>query len=234
MPVSGASIVSKVVARHKQTGTEIVLNPNYSIRYDSGFPTKKGQTASASAQVPLSFPDGSPAGEYDIIGQILEAKVSVLVITVDVAGYLPPTQLMGTVTYSPLSSASFVLSDLTVTPAVVTSGKTVTITALLSNNGDIPGTCEVVMKLDGQIANSQSIELAGKSGQVVTFAHLASIEGQHVVTIGSLSKEFSVSAPQLTAKPLKWWLVAGLAGLGLGLGIGCSIIFVSRRKKSVQ
>jgi hypothetical protein len=295
LPVSTASVVSKVVARHTKMGTEIILNPRYSIRYDSGFPSQKGQTASASVQVPLSFPNGSPAGVYDITGQILEAKVSVLVITIDVAGYLPSTQTMGTVTYtpsntggsgggtvapttpstpttttpstttttvipsttpptsstpetvipsstppaiviplSPVSPASFLLSDLTVTPTVVTNGKTLTITVLLSNTGDLSGTYEVIMKMDGQVANSQSIKLAGKSSQVVTFNHLVSIEGQHIVTIGGLSKEFLVNAPQLTAKPFKLWLVGGLAGLGLGLVIGCSIIFASRRKKSEQ
>jgi hypothetical protein len=278
LPVSTASIVSKVVARHTQTGMEVILNPSYSIRYDSGFPSQKGQIASASAQVPLTFPSSSPAGTYDIIGQILEAKISVLVITIDVAGYLPSAQAMGTVTYttsitggggiiittttpstpattapsiaattviqsstapatvtSPptLSPAYFVLGDLTVKPAVQTDGKTVTITALLSNTGDLSGTYEVVMKLDGQIANSQSIELAGKSSQVVTFTHLVSIEGQHIVTIGNSSKEFLVKAPQLTTGPLEWWLVGGLVGLGLGLVIGCGIFFASKRKKSI-
>lgn len=300
VPVT-ASVVSKVWARHMQTGTEVVLNDNYLISYP-GFPSQKGQTASASVQVPLSFPNGSLAGVYNITGQILSASVSVLGILFDVTEYLPSTQAMGTVTYTPsstggggggivaptttpapttttpstatttvtpsttpttssppttttpstatttvipsstppatvtplstLSPAYFVLSDLTVTPAVLTDGETVAITALLSNTGDLSGTCEVVMKLDGQIANSQSIELAGKSSKVVKFTHLVSIEGQHTVTIGGFSKEFLVKAPQLTTKPFEWWLVGGLVGLGLGLVIGCSVFFALRRKKS--
>jgi hypothetical protein len=229
--VSAANITSRIVARHIQTGTEVVLNANYLIRYDSGFPTQKGQSASASVQAPLSFPDSSPAGVYEITGQILEAKISVLVITIDIAGYLPSTQKMGSVNYSSPAPSSFMLSDLTITPVEVTSDNTVTITVLVSNTGDLSGTFEVVLKLDGQTANSQSIELAGKSSKLVTFTHLASIEGRHFVTIGNLSKEFTVNAPKLVVKSFKWWLVGGLAGLGLGLGIGCGIFFATRRKK---
>ena len=428
--VSTASIVSKVVARHLQTGTEVILNARYSIDY-LGFPNQKGQTASVSVQVPLSFPNGSPAGEYNISGRILEAKVSVLAITIDIAGYLPSSQAVGTVTYSPtngsgagggivasgpskpepitdltkltnadgellqdvfaksvdgmlmltipkgtrftvegangsgivilevekgtetrtsegqvvigkaynlgpegaiftplvqmvlsydpvlipvgvqkkdliiawwdtagarwiplknrnvdeaantiagtvdhfatfaiiatriptpiitlpmpsalapvepssatsapllspLSPASFVLNDLIVTPSVLTTGGTVTVTVLLTNDGDFFSTYEVVMKLDGQIANSQNIELAGKSSQMVTFTHLMNIEGQHSVAIGGLSQAFFVSTPQLAAKKNDWWLISGLVGLGLGSAIGYSIIFASRRKKSRQ
>jgi hypothetical protein len=295
LTVNAATIVSKIVARHKQTGVEVVLNPNYSIHYDSGFPYQKGQTASASGQVPLSFPKDSPSGVYDLVGQLLEAKVTVVVITLDIAAYLPTTQAMGTVMYSPsstsgstittittatttsltttttnipttttavipsdnpttfstplttissttspttitplstLSLASFVLSDLKVMPAVVTNDKTVLITVLLSNIGDLSGTYEVSMKMDGQITNSQTIELASKSSKVVTFTHLVSVDGQHIVTIGDLSKEFTVGISQRTDASFKWGFVGIFAGLGLGLVIGCSIVFARRRKKS--
>ena len=229
LPVSTASIVSKVVARNRQTGIEVILNPNYSISYDSGFPTKQGQTASASAQVPLSFPAGSSPGVYDVIGVISKAEVSVYGIRFDVTAYLPSTQSMGIVTCSELS---FTLSDLSVTPSEVTNGKTIAVAVLLSNEGDLPGTYEVVLDIDGQTINTQNIWLEGKSSQSVIFTHLASINGQHIVTIGGLSKEFSVASPESAANLLTWWLASGLAGLGVGLLIGGSVLFYLRRKKS--
>jgi hypothetical protein len=231
LPVSTANIISKVVARNRQTGTEVILNPGYSISYDSGFPTKKGQTASASAQVPLSFPAGSSPGVYDVIGVISKAEVSVDGIPLDVTAYLPSTQSMGTINYSSSNSAaSFMLSELSVTPTEVTNGKTITVTVLLSNNSNLSGNYEVVLDIDGQTINTQNIRLEGKSSQSVIFTHLASISGQHIVTIGGLSKGFSVVPSEPAANMLTRWLVSGLAGLGVGLLIGGSVLFILRRK----
>ena len=93
-----AYMESKVVA--SLGGNEVVLNPNYTISY-ADFPSKAGETASASVQVPLSFPVGSQAGTYNVTGYIITAKVKVLGIWIPVTGYLPPSQVMGTVTYQP-------------------------------------------------------------------------------------------------------------------------------------
>lgn len=431
LPIDSATINSRVIARHTQTGTEVVLNPYYSITYNSGFPHQQGQTASASAQVPLSFPTGGPSGTYDLIGELITAKVMVLAVNIDVTAYLPSTQAMGTVTYSAplippeggstnppdeststtdlssllnaygelildaeamsrdgkavlklsrgtkftvsgdpgttitirelkadevpdpdedqfiigkaydfspdgaifslpanlfisfdpsllpdntqksslsitwwddinnewaslggcyidetnnvvscavshftiftlilipsppaltttpptpttpvtempstttpsttppsvpvLSPASFILSGLTVEPSAVKAGKTVTVTVLLTNKGDSSGSYTVIMKVDGQIVNSQDIELDGQSNKIVTFTHLANIDGQHTVTINNLTGEFLVKSSRFTLETLKWWLIGGLAGLVMGVIAAGSIIIISRRRKS--
>lgn len=79
-------------------GSEVVLNENYTLSYPD-FPSKKGETASASIQVPLSFPSGSISGAYTITGYLNIARVKVLGIWISVTGYLPSYQSMGTVTY---------------------------------------------------------------------------------------------------------------------------------------
>jgi hypothetical protein len=96
-----STVVSKVVAQHQQTGTEVVLNPNYTISY-SGFPDKKGQSISESRDVELSFTNSSPAGSYNVIGQIIEVKATALGITLDFTSSFPSSQAMGSVTYQPL------------------------------------------------------------------------------------------------------------------------------------
>jgi hypothetical protein len=306
MPVSAADIVSKVVAKNQQTGAEMVLNPSYSIRYDNSFPNHTGQTASVTIQVPLSFPADSVSGVYNVIGVLTDAHVVSLGISFPAKEYLPPTQAMGTVTYtapstggggggvfvppptsttttsttttttltttttttptvvststtttvtSPAapvkptttsstivatttttttqvpaqSAASFTLSDLKLAAVRVASGKTLKITALLTNTGELAGKYEVVMQIDGQYANSQIIELAGKSSQTVTFTHLVDVEGQHTACIGGLSKSFTVEPVRTT--DISRWAVAGLAGLALGLGIGGGVILALRVKK---
>jgi hypothetical protein len=105
LPVSEASIVSRVVARHQQTGTEVVLNANYSMSYSS-FPTKKGETVTPSpVQVPLSIPDGAAAGAYTVTAYILEARVKISFLpSLNVSNEFPPSETMGSVTYQPGSA----------------------------------------------------------------------------------------------------------------------------------
>jgi hypothetical protein len=127
------------------------------------------------------------------------------------------------------STAAFMVSDLQLAPAVVKNGKTVKITALLSNTGDLAGTYEMVMQIDGQYVNSQSIVLAGKSSQTVTFTHLINAEGQHFASIGTLTKSFIVEpAP---TDYTRWWIIGGLAGFCIGGVIGGGALFVYRLKK---
>jgi hypothetical protein len=299
MTVSAANIVSTVIGRNQQTGAEVVLNPNYSLRYDNSFPNHTGQTASVTVQVPLSFPGGSVPGTYDVIGTLTDADVTILGISFNVKAYLPSTQAMGVVNYSapstgggggggvfiptttattttttttssttptvvststtsqasttPIvlttvasvlisttttktvqpavqSAASFAVSSLQLTPATVKNGKTVKISVLLSNTGDLAGMYKVVMQIDGQYANSQEIDLAGKSSQTVTFTHLASIEGPHIVSIGGLDKSLTVE-PASTGGSIGWWIFAALAGLGIGILCGGALLYALRYKK---
>ena len=267
MTVSAANIVSTVIGRNQQTGAEVVLNPNYSLRYDNSFPNHTGQTASVTVQVPLSFPGGSVPGTYDVIGTLTDADVTILGISFNVKAYLPSTQAMGVVNYSapstgggggggvfiptttattttttttssttptvvststtsqasttPIvlttvasvlisttttktvqpavqSAASFAVSSLQLTPATVKNGKTVKISVLLSNTGDL--------------------------------THLASIEGPHIVSIGGLDKSLTVE-PASTGGSIGWWIFAALAGLGIGILCGGALLYALRYKK---
>jgi hypothetical protein len=129
------------------------------------------------------------------------------------------------------SAAAFAVSDLQLTPPIVKNGKPVKITALLSNTGDLAGTYDMVMQIDGQYANSQSIILAGKSSQNVTFTHLINTEGQHFASIGTLTKSFIVEPAQTIGNTTRLGVIAGFAGLALGLGIGGGAILFFRIKK---
>jgi hypothetical protein len=99
LTVSEAYVEAKVVA--SMAGNEVVLNTSYTLSY-AGFPSKAGETASTSVQVPLSFPVGSAAGVYSVTGFILEARIKVLGIWITITGYLPASQVMGSVTYQPV------------------------------------------------------------------------------------------------------------------------------------
>jgi len=94
---SSAYVTSRVIARHLDTGAVVTLNSGYTLTLDS-FPAKQGDSAQETVVVPLAFPPGSQTGTYTVIGEILEAKVHVLV-WLDVTAQLPPSQQIGAITY---------------------------------------------------------------------------------------------------------------------------------------
>ena len=95
---TAAYISSRIVARHTDTGALVTLNAGYRLDISS-FPGKQGDTARETVVVPLVFPAGSLPGTYNVVGEIVEAKVQVL-IWLDVTSQLPSSQEIGTVTYA--------------------------------------------------------------------------------------------------------------------------------------
>jgi len=101
VPVSGASLTSRIVAEHVVNGTEFTLNSNYTITIEP-FPSKEGDTVEINQVVSLQFPAEAESGDYDIIGELIEARVKVVVGSLDVTEFLPQDQLMGSVNYTSL------------------------------------------------------------------------------------------------------------------------------------
>ena len=101
---SRAYVTSRVIARHTDTGAEVTLQPSYTLDIDP-FPGK-GETVQETVIVPLVFPVGSESGTYAVIGEVVEAKVRVLVVWLTATPYLPPSQELGTVTYQESASSN--------------------------------------------------------------------------------------------------------------------------------
>jgi len=98
LPVSEAKITSRVIARHTVSGTTVILNPEYVIEIKP-FPDRAGDTVEITKTIPLQFPAGAPSGDYDIFGELIEAKVKVI-FWLPVTSILPDEQAMGTVQYN--------------------------------------------------------------------------------------------------------------------------------------
>lgn len=99
-------VTSRFRARHDATGAELVLNPSYTVTFDT-VPSKVGETAEETVTVPLSFPPGSESGRYEIVAEVVEAKLKVsiddsglIVVAVDISGYLPSSQGVGWVDFT--------------------------------------------------------------------------------------------------------------------------------------
>jgi len=98
MSVNEASITSCVVAEHIESGARVMLNSSYTVTIKP-FPSKQGETAEIDQVVPLEFPAQAESGDYNIIGELTEAKIKVIVAWVNVTEFLPRDQLLGSLKY---------------------------------------------------------------------------------------------------------------------------------------
>ena len=106
VPASEALITGRIIAEHQASGTEVTLNSSYTVTI-SPFPSQEGETTQSTVVVALQFPQGSESGTYSVVGELIEAKVKVIIIGwIDVTSYLPSSQTVGSVTYVSASAGN--------------------------------------------------------------------------------------------------------------------------------
>ena len=108
MPVSEASITSRMVAEDSASGMGVTLNSSYTITIKP-FPSKQGDTIEINQVVPLQFPAQAKSGNYNVIMEFVEAKVKVGFVWLDVSSYLPQAQ--------PVASVEYIAPELTPPPS---------------------------------------------------------------------------------------------------------------------
>ncbi|MDD5288094.1 MAG: hypothetical protein PHY28_03145 [Dehalococcoidales bacterium] len=129
--------------------------------------------------------------------------------------------------------ASFTLSDLTITPGEIETGENILVSALLTNTGDLTGEYEVILKLNDAVTDTRRITLAGKSSQSLSFTVAGDKVGTQTVSLGELSRTFTVKENSQTplqpkTKTINWWLIGALVVVGLIMGVAG---FILRRQK---
>ncbi len=99
--------------------------------------------------------------------------------------------------------AAFTASNIAISPATVNTGEAVTISANITNTGDLSGTNDVVFMMNNSIVATQTITLAGHTSQVVTFSTTPDTAGTQQVSISGVSGQFIVNevAPPPTTPP---------------------------------
>jgi hypothetical protein len=91
--------------------------------------------------------------------------------------------------------AVFSLSKLDITPDEVDVGQEVTISLLATNNGDVAGSYEVKLTIDGEAVTTQVVtDLAAGTSQTVFFTTTATKTGTVSVDAGGLTGSFTVGA----------------------------------------
>jgi len=104
---------------------------------------------------------------------------------------------------SPPAPASFVVSNLSITPGQVEPGQRVAISAELKNTGGTAGTYTLELLINGELQDSREIALAPQESQEVTYQVGRSGEGEYTVTLGGQTGKFTVvgASPADSANP---------------------------------
>jgi len=90
--------------------------------------------------------------------------------------------------------ATFTISALSISPAEVQVGESITITALVTNTGDAAGTYEATLKIDDVAVATKSVTLACGASEEVTFTTSKDVAGTYTVSIDDQSSTVIVTA----------------------------------------
>ena len=140
--------------------------------------------------------------------------------------------------------ATFTDSALTISPAEVEIGESVTISVLVNNTGDLTGSHWALLKIDNTVVATKAITLAGGASQRVTFTTTKDIAGTYTVNVDGLVGAFTVKAPPVPVKapsvpvkappvPVKainWWLIGGAFAVSFAAIVLIILLVVRRRR----
>jgi len=121
LPISEGFVTGRILAEHVDSGTKVTLISSYTVTI-TDFPAKEGDNVEKSLTVSLDFPAESPAGAYDVFGEIIEARIKV-VLWFTVTSQLPQSASIGPVTYLPEGTGEPITGDSILPETTDTSDK---------------------------------------------------------------------------------------------------------------
>ena len=96
---------------------------------------------------------------------------------------------------APLEAKLELKRPVTVTPGTVTSGQPVTISVLVTNEGNIEGTIPVRLLIDGALIDTRDVTLGAGESTTVEFADVVEpVVGTHDVKVNGVPAQFTVTA----------------------------------------
>ncbi|MDD5700812.1 MAG: hypothetical protein PHU23_02075 [Dehalococcoidales bacterium] len=239
--VSKVEITSRVVARHQDSSAVVTLNPGYTVTI-SPCPSRKGEAAEVSETVLLQFAKVSQPGTYEVIAELIEARVKA-VVWFTVTDYLPASKPVGSVIYSISQSAphpslpdtsSFIINNLKLEPTETHTGEEVVVSALVTNMSECAGSHEVALKLSGVMVASKVITLEAGASAEVAFPIVVNTPGSYTVGVNDVSdtltvhQQISMDEIDIVDSDSNYGLFIALAVAGFVI-VGLIIWLVSRR-----
>ncbi|MFA5309344.1 MAG: Ig-like domain-containing protein, partial [Dehalococcoidales bacterium] len=95
--------------------------------------------------------------------------------------------------------ANIQVSSVTVTPQECEFGNNVDIYVSIANAGDLAAEYEIMLYLDGVLAQTSAIALEGSSQATVIFSVTPGTAGEHQINIGGMTAGFTVQTPKAPA-----------------------------------
>ena len=121
--------------------------------------------------------------------------------------------------------AAFTVSQLNISPAEVDVGETVTVSVLVANTGDLSGSYEAVLKIDGVAVATGDVTLKGGASQKVTFTTSRDAAGTYRISVSGQQGTLIVKAPA----GIDLWIIIGpIMGV---LVVGMIVWWIIRRQR---
>jgi hypothetical protein len=152
--------------------------------------------------------NGSEAGTYSVvlrINNVVEhitdlilspgaSQSATFTIIKDIGGdyYAEVDGLSGTFIVIPLVPANFSVSNLVIAPERAKQGEKITISAMVTNNGEVAGNYSLVLKLKGAVETTEEISLGPGESQSVTFNITKNTPGFYNVELEGLTGRFVI------------------------------------------
>jgi hypothetical protein len=121
-----------------------------------------------------------------------------LVSTVDVVNHIVSAQISHFTPFAVFAyphPLAFTITNLVISPTEVEAGKTVTISAVVTNPSDLSGSYQVVFKINNAVVATQDITVAAGASQKVTFTVAKDVAGTYAVDVNGLLGTFMVKVP---------------------------------------
>jgi len=143
--------------------------------------------------------------------------------------------------FTSLKPAAFTTSELTISPATTQTGEPITVTFKVTNTGQVSGTYTAVVKVNGALAGTEDIILAGGENQQVSFEVVQDQPGTYTVDVSGFSGSFdiiqdktetasAVAASLSDSNQFNWlWLVVGVGAFLVGVILLTAMVMARRR-----
>jgi len=219
------AVTGNIIAQHEETGATEMLNAGYSVTI-SPVPDWKGESYEFHQRVRLSFPGGSQSGQYNVIGELVQAEIVESGDAWDVTDIIPEryrTRTIGTVNYvetteevtppqpqqpvpTPPAEPLFVVTNMSISPTQVQPEQAVTISVEVRNDGNAEGSYILNLTINGELQDSREIVLAPGETRTLTYKVSRSEAGNYNVTLDGQSGTFTVVPVSPPAFSLHSWL----------------------------
>lgn len=127
--------------------------------------------------------------------------------------------------------ASFSITNLLISPSEVDIGENVTISILVTNTGDVPGSYEAVLKINGVVEVIKGVTLNAGASEEILFTTVKDVAGGYSVEVSGLEGSFTVREklePPVTPTFPIWAIIGVIVAAGLLL------FFLVRRKRAAK